>query len=130
MNKLSTIENQYKQSQQAWKAKIKAKPTKAKRFWSWVWYLIAFPFIWIWFNFRDWHTMLIFVIVMAVVSIEVWLPYLLGVITWGSDFSKWCLSIGSACWVFWLMPATPFIPLCIVLTIGIKAVFNKMKGRK
>lgn len=127
MNKL---EQEYKESQDKKKALIRQEPNKFKRFWKWVWFLLSFPFIWIWVNIRDWKTAIIFIIVVVVVSIEVWLPYLLGVITWGSDFSKWCFGIGSACWIFWIGPGTPFIPLCIGITIGIKALFNKIKGKR
>ena len=112
------------------KDKIREEPNKHKRFWKWVWYYLTFPFKWIWVNIRDFRTMLIFIIVMLLVSIEVWLPYLMGVITWGSDFSKWCFGIGSACWIFWIGPGTPFIPLCIVITIGIKTAFDKLKQKK
>lgn len=78
-------------------------------------------------SMRDWRTFLIFAIVCLVISIEVWLPYLLGVITWGTDFSKWCFGIGSTLWLWWLLPGTPFLPLCIGITIGVKAIFNKIK---
>ena len=98
-------------------------------FFKLLWFYITYPFIWIWRNIKDWRTFLIFFIVFLIVSIEVWLPYLLGVITWGSDFSKAMFAFGSACWLFWLGPGTPFLSLCIVITIGIKSIFNKIRFR-
>lgn len=106
---------------------IKNDPNKKRRFWRLLWHYISFPFVWIWYNIRDWRTFLIFAIVCLVISVEVWLPYLLGVITWGTDFSKWCFGIGSTLWLWWLLPGTPFLPLCIGITIGVKAIFNKIK---
>lgn len=127
--KVKEIEAKYNADKQLRKDKIKLEPNKHKRFWKWVWYVISFPFIWIWVNLRDWRTLLIFGIVCAIVSSEVWVFYLMGFISWGTDFSKWCMGIASACWVWWLLPGTPFLPLCIAITIGIKALFNKWKHR-
>ena len=39
-------------------------------------------------------------------------------------------SVGSACWLFWLGPGTPFLVICIALTIGIKGLFNRIKEKK
>lgn len=127
---LKELEEEYKKRQLAWKDHIKCKPTKAKRFFAWVWYLIAFPFVWLFYNIRDWRTFVIFLLVVATVGIEVWLPLLLGFITWGSNFSKIMFGVASACELFWLAPGTPFMVLCIFLTIAIKGAFNKIKGRK
>lgn len=127
---MNKIEQDYKNKQLAWKTHIRMEPKKSKRFWMWVWYLIAFPFVWIFHNIKDWRTAVIFVIVFLIVSSEVWVPYLIAIITWGSDLSKWMLGIASACWLFWLGPGTPFLVICISLTIGIKALYNKIKNRK
>ena len=129
--KLEKLEQAYKDRQDKWKAKIRSCPNKFKRFWKWVWYLIAFPFVWLFYNIRDWRTFVIFVIVFLVVSIEVWLPYLLGVIFWNNEsFRITMISVGSACWLFWLGPFTPFLPLCIFLTFIIKGLINKIKSKK
>lgn len=120
-----TLQEQYEEQQRIRKEKIKQEPNRFKRFWKWVWHLLTFSFIWMFYNIRDWKTAVIYIIVNIVVSIEVWLPYLLAFITQGTDFSKIMLSVGSACWLFWLGPGTPFIPLCIGITIGIKSFLNK-----
>lgn len=126
-----SIKEKYDVAQAKWKERIKAEPRKGRRFWKWVWYFIAFPWVWIFYNIRDWRTAIIFVIVCALVSSEVWVPYLLAFIFWSNE--PWriaLLSFASACWIFWLGPGTPFLVICMSLTIGIKAIFNKVKERK
>lgn len=127
-NKISEL---YEKKQKEWKDKIRSKPTKWIRFWSWVWYLIAFPFVWLFYNIRDWRSAVIFVIVFLFVSSEVWIPYLLGIIFWTNEGVRIAMfSFGSACWLFWLGPGTPFMVICISLTIGIKAILNKLAFKR
>ena len=78
-----------------------------------------------WVNIRDWRTAIIFVATVIVVSSEVWVMYLLYLITG----NEWYLGIGSACWLFWLGPGTPFMVICIGITMGIKALINKIRGK-
>lgn len=102
-------QEEYEQKQKLIKEQIKSEP---KHFWKLVWFYFKKPFVWLKDNIKDWKTFLIFGIVFLVVSCEVWIPYLLGFITWGTDFSKWCFSIGSACLLFWWLPRhTIFINL-------------------
>ena len=130
MKSFKEVEEKFKSSQEEWKARIRQEPSKAKRFWKWAWYLCAFPFLWIWVNIRDWRTALIFIFVALIVSSEVWVPYLIAVICWSNEPVRISmLSVGSACWLFWIGPGTPFLVICIGLTIGIKALFNKIKYR-
>lgn len=93
-------------------------------------HLITKPFKRLRINLKDIKTLVIFIIVFLVLSSEVWVFYLLGFIFSDTDFGKRCLGIGSACWLFWLGPFTPFLPLCIAITFGIKALFNKIRFRK
>lgn len=130
MKKFSEIEAGYKAKQEEEKRLIRAEPSKWKRFWKWVWFLVSFPFKWLWVNIRDWRTALIFIIVFLVVSSEIWMPYLIGLITWGTDLSKWLFGVASACWIFWLGPGTPFTLLCIGITIGVKGIIDKIRGSK
>lgn len=53
------------------------------------------------------------------------MPYLIGFIIPSARAYLW--SIGSACWIFWLGPGTPFLPLCMAITVGIKALFNRIR---
>lgn len=126
MSKIKELEKQFAEAQKEQKNKIREEPNKWKRFWKWIWYLIVFPWKWIWINIRDWRTAVIFIIVLLVVSSEVWIPYII----WFITKNGWWLGIGSACWLFWLGPGTPFLVICIGLTILIKGLFNKIKARK
>ena len=81
---------------------------------------------WIWQQLKDWKTFVLFLGVCAVMSVEVWLPYILGFVTG----NKWWFGIGSACWLFWIGPGTPFIPLCIAITLAIKKIFFRKKDDK
>lgn len=123
--KTSKVLENYQKNQAIWKAKIKEEPLKRKRFFKWIWYLIAFPWVWVFYNIRDWRTAIIFVITFIVLSSEVWVPYLLGLIFNNS----WLIGVGTACWLFWLGPGTPFMVICIMATIGVKSLFNKMQAR-
>ena len=128
---MTELERNYKLKQDIWKTKIKSCPNKHKRFWKWVIYLVAFPFVWLFYNIRDWRTFVIFIIVFVVMSSEIWIPYLLGVIFWKNEPLRISMfSFGSACWLFWLGPFTPFFPICISITILVKTLFNKIKNRK
>lgn len=129
-SKIDRLESEFEIAQQLERSLIKSEPKRSKRLLKWVLHLLVFPFKWIWINVRDIKTFIIFGCVCAIIGIEVWLPLLLAFISWGSDFSKWCLGIASTCEIFWLLPATPFIPLCIVITIAIKSIFNKIKNKK
>lgn len=120
----------YEESERLKKEKIKAEPKSFAKFWDFVCFYAMKPFYWAKENIKDWRTAVIFLIVMVVMSSEVWVFYLLGFISWGSDFSKWCFGIGSAGWAFWLAPFTPFLPLCILITAFIKGIVNKIRFKK
>ena len=68
---------------------------------------------------------MIFAIVSAVVSCEVWMPDLRGIITGNA----YLFAVGSACFAFWLAPFTPFLPLCIGITLGIRKVIDKIRSK-
>lgn len=70
-------------------------------------------------------TIILFCVVVAIVSSEVWVSYIIYFITHNS----WWLALGNSCWIFWLGPFTPFIPLCITITLGIKGIYYKIKNR-
>lgn len=80
---------------------------------------------WLWQQLKDWRNLVILGVVVAVVSSEVWVPYLLGLLTGDA----WWYAVGTACWVFWLGPFTPFWPLCIALTLGIRRVIDAISDR-
>ncbi len=129
-SKTNEIIQKYENLAKTRKEKVRSEPKKSKRFWKWIWYWLTFPFVWIFYNIRDWRTFIIFAIVFIVISSEVWVPYLIGVICWANEPLRISMfSVGSACWLFWLGPGTPFMVICITLTIGVKALFNKIKRK-
>lgn len=131
MGRIKDLNKDFEEKKKASKEKIKQEPNKFKRFWKWVLYLIVFPFKWLWYNIRDWRTAVIFIITVVVVSSEVWVPYLLGFIFYANEALRITMfSVGSACWLFWLGPGTPFIIICIGITIGVKEIFNRIKLRR
>lgn len=80
---------------------------------------------WILKQLKDKTNILIFIIVFLVLSSEVWIPYLLAIITG----NKWWWGIGSACWAFWLAPFTPFLPLCLAITFGVRKIVDKIRDK-
>lgn len=93
---------------------------------------IALVFIFLWYYIKadikrifrrllNRRTIVIFIIVFILLSSEIWVPYLIYFIT-GSNL---CLCIGSTCWAFWLQPFTPFLELCIALTLVIDNLWRR-----
>lgn len=121
------VEKKYKEQQRTRKEEINRESNKFIRLLKMLWMWVSFPFIWIFYNIRDWHTAIIFVICFAILSSEIWIPYLIGLLTIGTSFSKWCFGFASACWMFWLGPGTPFLVIVIGVTIGVKALLNKFR---
>ena len=97
-----------------------------KAFFKKLWKKTRALFKWLFSQLKDKTNIVIFIIVFLVVSCEVWVPYLLAIIT--GDAFWW--GIGSACWAFWLAPFTPFLPLCIALTVAIRKIVNKVRDRR
>lgn len=119
--------NDYKVSKKAF---IKSKYTGFKRIIHLLWFNFIYVWKWLFTQFRDWHFIITFFIVMAVVGIEVWLPLVLGLIFKGTPFGAKCLYVSGICEAFWLAPLTPFIPLCIVITMSIQEIKIKAKRKK
>lgn len=81
---------------------------------------------WIWSECKDWHTLLLLIIVVVVMYTPVWGGYLLHLI-FGV---KWGSVIATAYLAFWAGPFTPYFPLCIAITFGIKKLTEKLGGKK
>ena len=126
MEQIKKLDNDYKEKRKAKWQEIKGEPNRWKRFWKQVWFLISFAFVWCWQELKDWRTLVIFVCVQLVVGVEVWLPLILGLIF----NNKYLLAFAGTCEAFWVAPFTPFLPLCIVITIGIKSLIDKRKSKK
>ena len=125
-DKIKELEEDYAKWRDVQKYQIEIADTKWKKFKKRCYYIVVSPWKYICINVRDWRTWIIFMSVFLLLSSEVWVFYLLGIITG----NEWFYGVASACWLFWLGPFTPFLPLVISLTIGIREVFKKWKNKK
>ena len=83
-------------------------------------------FKWVWSECKDWRTLILFGIICLIIGSPVWVCYLIGFIFhW-----NWAIVFASVAWAFWLLPGTPFIPLCISLTLILKRVYEKKKAHR
>ena len=123
---IKETDQKYENARKERLAKIKQEPSKWKRFWKYVWFALTYVWVWCWKELRDWRTCLIFVIVQLIVGSEVWVPLILGLIF----NNKGLLAFAGTMEAFWLLPGTSFIPICIAITIGIKALIDKRKKKK
>jgi len=80
----------------------------------------------IWLECKDRRTLTIFFIVVIVMYSPVWVDYLLYFIF---DY-KVFLVVATACLAFWAGPGTPFFPLCIAITLGIKKIIERKDKKK
>ena len=93
---------------------------------KWLWNKIKTWWKNTWKELKDWKTLILFIVVTIILSSEVWVPYLIALITG----SKWWWGIGSLWWAFWLGPGTPFTLIDITITIAIKKLWIKLKEKK
>ena len=78
------------------------------------------------FVLKDRASRIIFIIVFLVLSSPIWLFYMLGIMF----ENGWLIGVASAYWLFWAGPFTPFIPLCLGITAGIRALLGKLRRKK
>lgn len=100
----------------------RAHDSRAKRIWQ---RIVAFV-RWILGQLKDRKNIVIFLIVFVVMSSEIWVPYLLAILT----RNPWWWAIGSACWAFWIAPFTPFFPICIAVTIATRKILDRIARKK
>jgi len=121
----------YQQSLAEEKERIKtSQNTKWHKFWSWCWLVIKWPWQWMWMACHDWRLILIYVGWMAIIGCEVWVPLVIAWCSPNTALASSMYAVAATCEAFWLGPFTPFMPLCIALTIGTKALFDKKSKRK
>lgn len=100
----------------------------AKKVFSYILYFLTFGFKLAFRILTDKKNIIIFLIVCAIVGSEVWLPFLLGIITRGSSQSIIFFSVASAGLMFWnVVPCTPFILICVILTFLVRGILDKSK---
>jgi len=124
--------DEYERSQKERKERIKAIPSFWRRLWARIVFWLLFPWRWCWANFRDPMTMIVFCVWLTLLSSEVWVSYLMALMTWGTEASKWWLAVANSCWIWWLlpMPESNFMIYCIGLTILTKSIINRIKEGK
>lgn len=120
----------YKRFFEVWKSRIVAAHPKGHRFWSYCYEFVVLPWVLVfrWFR-RNPSSIVIFSIWLVAVSSEVWVSYLMGLLTIGTDASAWWLSIASACWLFWMGPGTPFMAIVLGLTVATEVAWKKIVSR-
>ena len=92
--------------------RIKNLKEKIKRFIKWVLN-----------ECKDWRTLVILLIVMAIVYFPTWGGFLVyWIFKW-----KWCFAVATGYFAFWMGPFTPFFPLCIAISLKKK---KKIEGKK
>lgn len=129
--KWSQMTADFKEKQDQKKQKIKAIPSRWKRFWAWVWYWISFVWIYAFKVLKDPFNLLIFAIVTIIYSGSVWGFYLAALLCgWNAtEQGKWLIGIGTSVWAWWLSPAgSPFILLCVFTTLGVRTLMEIIRG--
>lgn len=81
---------------------------------------------WIWSECKDWHTLVLLLIVVVIMYTPVWGGYLLHIL-FGIKLGS---VVATAYLAFWAGPFTPYFPLCIAITFGIKKIIEKISGKK
>ncbi len=80
----------------------------------------------LWLELKDWKTLILFILVFLTLSIPIWVGYGL---YWIFKI-KWCLAMATSYLLFWnIIPGTPFIGICIAITLGIKKLINRRKTK-
>ncbi len=75
-------------------------------------------FKWIWNQVKDWHNLVILLIVAAVLFLICLFIVALGLFL--IDKKIHLITAGGIVLAFWMGPFTPFWPLCIAITLGIR----------
>lgn len=130
-NAFETSLRKYRQSTEAEKAAIAAEPKKWRRFWKRLLYWLFKPFRYLWAELHDWRFLVVFAVVIVAVGSEVWVPLVLAGLFWGDEaFRISMLATAGTFEAFWLAPFTPFLGICIALTIAIKAGIDKIAEKR
>lgn len=80
---------------------------------------------WLWAECKDWHTIVLFVVVALAVSFPIWMGYIIFFIfRW-----DWALWVATGLWAFWLLPGAPFFTVTLVVTLAIKKIFEKKQEK-
>lgn len=82
-------------------------------------------------KFKNWQTLIIFILVMVIVGSEVWVSYLIAIIV-GLDtpLGASLSTFATACLIFWNLPFTPFLLVCFTITTFIVELKDKIKKKR
>ena len=83
-------------------------------------------FKWLWLQLKDWHNLVILLVVFIFMTTPIWICGIWGLI----NGSAVLLGIAGGYFAFWLGPATPFWPLCIAITLLIRRLIDKFRKPK
>ncbi len=81
--------------------------------------------LWLKTEFANKETFALFLVVLAVMYSPVWGGYLLyALFHW-----KWCFVMATGYLVFWAGPFTPFFPVCVAVTLGVRRLIVRLMKR-
>lgn len=81
---------------------------------------------WLWMQLKDWRTLIIFIVVLLVMYFPTY-----GFLLFSLIFKNpWFAGAATVYAAFWAGPFTPFFPICIALTLGIKKIISKIAKKK
>lgn len=87
--------------------------------------LIEF-FKWVWSECKSWHTLVLLGVVCLVLSLPIWLGYLIGFIF----DSSWAFWFSTVMWAFWMLPGAPFFAVAVSITLAIKKIHEARQAKK
>lgn len=87
--------------------------------------LIEF-FKWLWAECKDWRTLALLGVVCLVLSLPIWLGYLLGFLF----HLEWAFWVSTVLWGFWMLPGAPFFAVAVSVTLAIKKIYEKKQEKK
>ena len=79
-----------------------------------------------WFkvNITNRRTAITFAVVWVTLATPTWLGYSLGVLL----HNPWFIGVATAYTAFWCGPFTPYLPLCLAITLGVLKAFDKIRA--
>ena len=83
-------------------------------------------FKWIWAECKDWRTLALLGFVSLVLSLPIWLGYLIGFLF----HLEWAFWVSTVLWGFWMLPGAPFFAVAVSITLAIKKIYEKRQEKK
>lgn len=110
---------------------INQHQNKMYRFFKKLWLVIIFSWIWLFKEFGNLKTIIVFLIIACVMSATVWIPLIIAfVFGFQSNVGVYCMSLTIGSLIFWNLPGTPFIIICLTITLILNRTILKNIGKK